>query len=69
MILQQGSNCRFIGWVDPVMRSRSRDIVPGLLRSKNKLEGYIEEKKKENRMLKCLLLISWVSYFVFFFSS
>ncbi|KAL8248771.1 hypothetical protein R6Q59_005639 [Mikania micrantha] len=49
----QGTKCRFIGWVDPPMCPRSKEIIPDLLKSKNKvdldmktLEAKIQTKNK-----------------------
>ncbi|KAK9049241.1 hypothetical protein SSX86_031792 [Deinandra increscens subsp. villosa] len=35
---KQGVNCGFVAWVDPPMCNRAVAIIPGLLRSMNKLE-------------------------------
>nr|KAJ0202764.1 hypothetical protein LSAT_V11C500243400 [Lactuca sativa] len=50
-----GSKCRFIGWFDGPICERSKAIIPGLLRSINKL-------KSQNTRLKCYLLCSWVLF-------
>ncbi|KAJ9546725.1 hypothetical protein OSB04_006058, partial [Centaurea solstitialis] len=41
-------NCGFIEWLDPALCERAKMIIPGLIRSKNKLE-------EENHRLKLLL--------------
>nr|KAJ0188053.1 hypothetical protein LSAT_V11C900500540 [Lactuca sativa] len=50
-----GSKRRFIGWFDGPICERSKAIIPGLLRSINKL-------KSQNTRLKCYLLCSWVLF-------
>jgi len=43
------------------------DVIPGLLRSKNKAEASLKEKEKEVLILKFLLIVSWVVFIIFFF--
>ena len=50
---RSGTNCGFIGWVDPPMCPRAIVGIPGLLRAMNRLE--IEVWK-----MKMLLLVSWI---------
>lgn len=70
-----------MGWIDPQMCERSKSIIPGLLRSINKLKTEVGKLKEENQMfkydigkikeekskLKLYLICSWVFFgFVFF---
>ncbi|KAJ0500369.1 putative transcription factor GRF family [Helianthus annuus] len=64
----QGSDCRFIGWVDTRCQ-RCVDIIPGLLRGKNhaeeqknKLEVRVKESEEEVMKLKKWLIISWICF-------
>ncbi|GKA80291.1 hypothetical protein Tco_0786887 [Tanacetum coccineum] len=46
--------CRWIGWVDPPMCPRSIQIIPGLLRARNRHEASIQELTNEVAKLKNL---------------
>ncbi|MFS7909641.1 putative transcription factor GRF family [Helianthus anomalus] len=75
----QGSNCGFIGWYDQERCQRCVDIIPGLLRGKNKLEvdvqklghsnvlleGKLRESEANSRKLKMYLVISWVCFTIY----
>ncbi|GJY09917.1 hypothetical protein Tco_0378102 [Tanacetum coccineum] len=45
--IKQGPCCRWIGWVDPPMCSRSIQIIPGLLRARNRHDASIQELTNE----------------------
>nr|KAJ0206247.1 hypothetical protein LSAT_V11C500249780 [Lactuca sativa] len=53
----EGSKCRFIGWYDGPMCERSNAIIPGLLRTINKVKAHTTR-------LKIYLLCSWI-FFVY----
>ena len=53
----KGSKCHFIGWYDGPMCERSKAIIPGLLRTINKV-------KAQTTRLKIYLLCSWI-FFVY----
>ncbi|KAL7613771.1 uncharacterized protein LOC122196740 [Lactuca sativa] len=71
---KEDSTCGFVGWIDPQMCERSKSIIPGLLRSINKLKTEVGKLKEENQMfkydigkikeekskLKLYLICSWV---------
>ncbi|GKA34573.1 zinc finger, GRF-type containing protein [Tanacetum coccineum] len=53
----QGPCCRWIDWVDPPMCPRSIQIIPGLLRARNRHEASIQELKNEvSKLKKCLMI-------------
>ncbi|KAJ9565721.1 hypothetical protein OSB04_001687, partial [Centaurea solstitialis] len=52
--------CGFIRWFDPPMCSRSMEVIPGLLNSKNQLDAKIKEVKHEDRKWKLLFFITFV---------
>ncbi|KAL7590652.1 hypothetical protein Lser_V15G40320 [Lactuca serriola] len=68
------SSCGFIGWYDEPMCARSKVIIPGLLRTINKLrkamddikeqaskhEKAMEKIKEQAIMLKYYLVYSWI---------
>ncbi|KAI7730087.1 hypothetical protein M8C21_022055 [Ambrosia artemisiifolia] len=59
--LQNG--CQYFNWFDPPMCERSTKIIPGLLRSKNRLEGevtYLNTKLKRKNYIICCLVISLI---------
>ena len=60
IVLFQGSNCPFLGWLDPPMCARSVDIIPGLLRRMNALRGVVEELEEQRSKYKKYIIISWV---------
>ncbi|GJW96301.1 hypothetical protein Tco_0178109 [Tanacetum coccineum] len=62
--IKQGPCCRWIGWVDPPMCPRSIQIIPGLLRARNRHEASIQELTNEVAKLKKYLKISWFVEFV-----
>ncbi|GKF51970.1 hypothetical protein Tco_0148437, partial [Tanacetum coccineum] len=39
-------NCHFIGWVDPPIRLRVVDIIPGLLKTMKQMEDLVEVTKE-----------------------
>ncbi|PWA79777.1 zinc finger, GRF-type [Artemisia annua] len=47
-----GSNCPFLGWLDPPMCPRSVDIIPGLLRRINAFRGVVEELEEQRSKYK-----------------
>nr|KAJ0212382.1 hypothetical protein LSAT_V11C400184730 [Lactuca sativa] len=49
---KEDSTCGFVGWIDPQMCERSKSIIPGLLRSINKLKTEVGKLKEENQMFK-----------------
>ncbi|PWA64032.1 zinc finger, GRF-type [Artemisia annua] len=54
-----GSNCPFLGWLDPPMCPRSVDIIPGLLRRINAFRGVVEELEEQRSKYKKYIIISW----------
>ncbi|PWA54205.1 zinc finger, GRF-type [Artemisia annua] len=56
-----GSNCPFLGWLDPPMCPRSVDIIPGLLRRINAFRGVVEELEEQRSKYKKYIIISWVN--------
>ncbi|GJU03128.1 hypothetical protein Tco_1113466 [Tanacetum coccineum] len=58
--IKQGPCCRWIGWVDPPMCPRSIQIIPGLLRARNRHEASIQELTNEVAKLKKYLKISCI---------
>ena len=62
----RGSNCKLIGWYDPVMCERSMEIIPSLLRSKNALEYEVKVKNQEIKKLKMYLILCCVVIFLLF---
>ena len=59
--------CDYFSWYDQQLCNRAMDVIPGLLRSKNKAEASLKEKEKEVLILKFLLIVSWVVFIIFFF--
>ncbi|GJS87658.1 hypothetical protein Tco_0770294 [Tanacetum coccineum] len=50
----------FLRWYDPPMCQRSVQIIPGLLRSRNKLEEILAMVEEKRRKLLKFLIIGWV---------
>ncbi|MFS8018692.1 putative transcription factor GRF family [Helianthus anomalus] len=61
----QGSTCRFIGWVDQSNCHSCVKIIPGLLRNRNMLEEKVKELKSETMKLKKILFLSWVCFILY----
>ncbi|PWA38043.1 hypothetical protein CTI12_AA583370 [Artemisia annua] len=61
-MLYTGSNCPFLGWLDPPMCPRSVDIIPGLLRRINAFRGVVEELEEQRSKYKKYIIISWVFF-------
>ncbi|PWA78666.1 zinc finger, GRF-type [Artemisia annua] len=66
-----GSNCGFIGRVDPLMCHRVVDVIPDMLKARNELEDDMEEqglllREKELLVKKLMkhLVIAWILVFV-----
>ncbi|KAL8240885.1 hypothetical protein R6Q59_014240 [Mikania micrantha] len=60
----QGTKCQFIGWVDPPMCPRSKEIIPGLLKSKNKVDldmKTLEAKIRTKNIIILLLILSFTT--------
>nr|GEW48205.1 hypothetical protein [Tanacetum cinerariifolium] len=49
----------FLKWYDPPMCQRSVQIIPGLLRSRNKLDEILAMVEEKRRKLLKFLIISW----------
>ncbi|KAL8211378.1 hypothetical protein R6Q57_005815 [Mikania cordata] len=67
-----GSQCLFIGWFDQKSCQRCMDIIAGLLRAKNSLEGektnlqvQLKSKNVEARKLKKNLILSWIDFVLY----
>ena len=67
LLMQESKGCRYWDWVDPEMCQRSKDIIPGLIRTKNKLEAEIERLQENSKLqeaklrrLKMYLFVHWV---------
>ncbi|KAL4591453.1 hypothetical protein LXL04_004419 [Taraxacum kok-saghyz] len=56
------STCGFIGWIDGPMCERSKHVIPGLLRSMNRVERALEKSKEEAEKLKIYMFCSWVVF-------
>ena len=58
----QGSRCGWNDWYDPPMCQRAVQIIPGLLRARNRHEDAIEELKGQLRKTKMYLMLSWLAF-------
>ncbi|KAJ9566970.1 hypothetical protein OSB04_002936 [Centaurea solstitialis] len=54
--VSRGIDCPFLGWVDPTPCNRCMVIIPGLLRSKNSVQGELKAKATEAKKWKTLFL-------------
>ncbi|KAG8384113.1 hypothetical protein BUALT_Bualt04G0084500 [Buddleja alternifolia] len=57
--------CGFFVWLDPPMCERSRNVIPGLLRSVNRLQAELETaRQRENRERRAWtgLVLAWVVF-------
>ena len=51
--------CDWIGWFDEPMCPRSVEVIPGLIRSMNKLQESLQRATLQARMYKLIILFSW----------
>ena len=58
--VQGPGGCGFFAWLDPPMCQRALDVIPGLLRSKNQVEGRLRAKEKQARRLRVALYGTWL---------
>ncbi|PWA83040.1 zinc finger, GRF-type [Artemisia annua] len=56
------SRCGWIDWVDPPMCERAVQIIPGLLRARNRHENAIQELTRQVRKMKMYLILSWLGF-------
>ena len=60
-----GPHCGFVGWVDPPMCHRALMVIPGLLRSMNRLEERARVAEALLWKTKWLLVLSWIFFLLF----
>ncbi|PWA46103.1 zinc finger, GRF-type [Artemisia annua] len=64
---QIDSHCDFFSWLDPPMCARSRQIIPGLLSSRNEIQETLDAMAVGYRRMKfCLIFTLLVVVFMFF---
>ncbi|CAB4264811.1 unnamed protein product [Prunus armeniaca] len=54
--------CQFWAWFDPAMCERSKAVIPGLLKSRNKLEKSMAKARQREKVVWVLLVASWVLF-------
>mgnify|MGYP001548963264 CR=1 FL=1 len=57
--LRNERRCGGIGWFDEPMCLRSVEVIPGLIRSMNKLQESLQQATLQARMYKLIILFSW----------
>ncbi|CAI9279395.1 unnamed protein product [Lactuca saligna] len=57
--LRNERRCGWIGWFDEPMCPRSVEVMPGLIRSMNKLQESLQQATLQARMYKLFILFSW----------
>ncbi|CAL8998819.1 unnamed protein product [Prunus brigantina] len=58
--LGRNRGCCFFEWFDPEMCSRSKDIIPGLLKNRGKLEQDLAQLRSREKLLWGFLFFSWI---------
>ncbi|KAG8369938.1 hypothetical protein BUALT_Bualt14G0065300 [Buddleja alternifolia] len=61
---KENGGCGFFSWLDPPMCERSKNVIPGLLRSIRSMEEAERKANKRERKLRFLLIASWVMFTV-----
>ncbi|CAB4308500.1 unnamed protein product [Prunus armeniaca] len=56
------SMCAAKAWFDPAMCERSKAVIPGLLKSRNKLEKSVAKARQREKVVWVLLVASWVLF-------
>ncbi|CAL8156644.1 unnamed protein product [Prunus armeniaca] len=54
--------CQFWAWFDLAMWERSKAVIPGLLKSRNKLEKSVAKARQREKVVWVLLVASWVLF-------
>ncbi|PQM40627.1 uncharacterized protein Pyn_32379 [Prunus yedoensis var. nudiflora] len=54
--------CQFWAWFDMAMCERSKAMIPGLLKSRNKLEKSMAKARQRENVVWVLLVTSWVLF-------
>ncbi|KAL6279856.1 hypothetical protein ACE6H2_016737 [Prunus campanulata] len=54
--------CQFWAWFDPAMCERSKAVIPGLLKSWNRLEKSVGKARQREKVVWVLLVASWVLF-------
>ncbi|BFG32530.1 hypothetical protein CerSpe_188040 [Prunus speciosa] len=54
--------CQFWAWFDPEMCERSKAVIPGLLKSRNKLEKSVAKARQREKVVWVLLVALWVLF-------
>ncbi|PQQ02777.1 uncharacterized protein Pyn_41250 [Prunus yedoensis var. nudiflora] len=54
--------CQFWAWFDLEMCERSKAVIHGLLKSRNKLEKLVAEARQREKVVWVLLVASWVLF-------
>ncbi|GFP83383.1 hypothetical protein PHJA_000481700 [Phtheirospermum japonicum] len=55
----------YFSWIDPLICARARQIVPGLLKRVNRLEGDLGRRNFREKLLWMVLIISWIVMYLF----
>ncbi|PQQ04758.1 uncharacterized protein Pyn_16373 [Prunus yedoensis var. nudiflora] len=53
---------QFWAWFDPAMCERSKAVIPGLLKSQNRLEKSVRKARQREKVVWVLLVASWVLF-------
>ncbi|KAB1202380.1 hypothetical protein CJ030_MR8G020177 [Morella rubra] len=63
----RNSSCGYFQWFDPPTCPRGKEVLLPLIKKMKKMEEAAREQKtKDNRMLKCLLICFIASWILFF---
>ncbi|PQM40776.1 uncharacterized protein Pyn_12229 [Prunus yedoensis var. nudiflora] len=54
--------CQLWAWFDPAMCERSKAVIPGLLKSWNRLEKSVGKGRQREKVVWVLLVASWVLF-------
>ncbi|CAB4313566.1 unnamed protein product [Prunus armeniaca] len=65
--VQGRGGCDFWVWYDVEMCERSKVVIPGLLKSRDKLENSLAKARRKEKVLWATLVVSWMLIAMFFF--
>ncbi|GFQ03769.1 hypothetical protein PHJA_002520700 [Phtheirospermum japonicum] len=55
----------YFSWIDPPICTRAHQIIPGLLKQVNRLEGYLGRRNFREKLLWMVFIISCIVMYPF----
>ncbi|GFQ01619.1 hypothetical protein PHJA_002305800 [Phtheirospermum japonicum] len=55
----------YFSWIDPSIYARAHQIISGLLKRVNRLEGDLGRRNFREKLLWMVLIVSWIVMYLF----